>query len=274
MKKLFKKLFIYFPLLLIFVIGLLYFIITSGFFLKFVGLPLSGTLIGMPIKVEKISVSFLINPHLDVSGLIFGYSAKPFITGKKISTRFDLLSLLKGDLKLINVSIDGLDVSMVSDKHGKWNVCWMNEASSADTLKRSNSENTKTTSSSAMQLDIAGASIRNVNFTLNAKDDIKFILKNFDIYSDSFKNKQESSVKIKGYIEQFAGNNVTINNGKVDTIFKANLNEEYFPTFLQLDSVISDSTGIIKDKAISNRSFKINALFVPEQLLPQIDAAA
>lgn len=263
MRKLFKNLFIYLPLFLIFAIVLLYFIITSGFFLKFIGLPLAGTLIGMPIKVEKINVSFLVKPHLDVSGLTFGYSEKPFITGKKIYTRFDSLSLLKGDLKLENVSIDGLDINMASDRNGKWNVCWMNEPFSSETMEN-NSENTKITSSSAMQLDIAGASIRNINFTLDTKDDIKIVLKNFSIYSDSFKNLRESNVKIKGNIEQFSGKNVTISNGKVDTILKTNLNEEYFPTFLQLDSVISDFKGIIKGKAISNRSFKINALLNPE----------
>ena len=263
MKKLFKRVFIYFPLFLIFVICFLYFIVTSGFFLKHVGLPLTGTLIGMPIKVDKISVSFLINPHLDVNGLIFGDPENPFIKGKKVSTRFDLLSILKGNLKLANISIDGVDINIVSDKNGKWNICWMNEATSSD---RSNGggENTKTASSSAMRLDIAGTNIRNVNFTFNDKNDIKVVLKNFDIYSDFFKGQQESSVKIKGDIEQFAGKNVTINNGKVDTILKASLNEEYFPTSLQLDFVISDFTGIIKGKAISNRSFKINALLSPE----------
>ena len=264
MKKLFRKVFIYLPLCSILIVGLVYFIVTSGFFLKFVGLPLTGALIGMPIKVEGINVSLLINPHLDVSGLTFGYPEKPFVTGKKISTRFDLLSLLKGDLKLINVSVDGVDINMASGKDGKWNVYWMNEASSSGASKVTRREDTKPASSPAMQLDISGLSIRNVNFTLNSSDDIKVALKNFSIYSDSFKNRQESSVKINGSIEQFAGNNVAVNNGKVDVLLKTNLNEEYFPTFLHLDSVISDFTGIIKDKTLSNRSFKINALLNPE----------
>lgn len=263
MKNLFRKLFIYLPIVLIITICLLYFIVTSGFFLKFIGLPLAGTLTGMPIKVEGITVSFLVNPHLDVSGLILGYAEKPFITGRKVSTRFDLLSLLKGNLKLTNVSIDGLNINMASSRDGKWNVCWMNGASSANT-SNSRSENAKTGLSSSMQMDITEVSIQNVNFTLNIEDDINVILKNFDIHSDSFKNQQESSVKIKGDIEQFTGKNVTIKNGKVDTILRTNLSEEYFPTFLQLDSVISDFTGIVKDKAISNRSFKINARLSPE----------
>lgn len=263
MKKLFKKIFIYLPLLLIFIIGLLYFIITSGFFLKYVGLPLAGTLIGMPIRVEKINASFLVNPHLDVRGLVFGYPDKPFITGKKVSAGFDLLSLFKGDIRLSNVSIDGLDISMLSDKNEKWNVCWMNETHSSDTSKDT-SDNIETSSSFPMQLDIAGASIRNVNFTLNTQDDIKVVLKNFNIYSDSFKNQKESNVKIKGDIKQFTGKNVAINNGKIDTALKASLNKEYFPTSLQLDSLISGFSGIIKGKAVSDKSFKINALLNPE----------
>ena len=131
--------------------------------------------------------------HLNVNGLILGFPEKPFIIGKKVSARIDVPSLLRGNLKLANVSIDKLDINMTSDKDGKWNVCWMNEEKSTS-ISESNSD---AHSSSCMQLDISGAVIRNVNFILNDMDNIKVVLKNFDIYSDSFKNLQNSNVKLK-----------------------------------------------------------------------------
>ena len=239
---------------------LLYFVITSSFFLKNFGVSIVGNLLDTKISVSDINISPL-RGFIKIDEAKLGPEKDPFLTTKHLYIKFNLLSLLSGKIKSDKVDIVGVDGKIILDSKGKFNIPWLNY----ETPKKLEEElKDADAASSSILLNISNININNVNLTYEQYDKTgnKFLttsIKNYNIYSDSIITDKKSIINYEGELNCKFENNVSLNNNLLKGKLEFELDSHAIPKNYNLTNSLNNISGLFLKNSLAKYSFGIHS---------------
>ncbi|MBI4658514.1 MAG: AsmA family protein [Verrucomicrobia bacterium] len=189
---------------LAFLIVVLYFVATSSAFVKSFVLPRVGKALGADLTVANLSLSpfsqvILQNVRVHTRG------TEPLLTADEANIRYDLFAILRGDLKLQEVSLVGPQVHIVTEADGTSNLDPL--------LKRELSQPGRTAESvEPIRLDARNLSLKNANLRMitKQKDGATQVIaaENMTLALDQLRNGGHGTAKVSADLkfEQTPGN--------------------------------------------------------------------
>jgi len=140
---------------------LLYFFLTSAYFIKSFVLPKAGKTLNATITVEDLSVS----PFSAVSlrGLKVTTTGEPLLTADSATVRYSLMDIIGGKLNVSELKVQSPSVTIVQNADGTSNLDPIMQA-----LKASSEPEAPKTSETGdqLKLDLKNISLENAHFTL------------------------------------------------------------------------------------------------------------
>ncbi len=183
-------------LLVLVVLIALYFVLTSGAFLKAVVVPRIGQALNAKLSVGKVSLSPFSKVHInqlkvETSG------PEPLLVAEDVLVRYSLFRLLSGDMAFNEVAVRGANVSVVQQPDGKSNL---------DPLlaRPTTASTTKTESKSAIDLGKLTVSKALLRYTRMASDQSKQVseVDGLEIDAENIRNGQSGKLKLSAALSQ------------------------------------------------------------------------
>src|SRR5262249_32508618 len=130
---------------------IIYFVATSTAFLKAVILPRAGQSLHADITVQDASISPF--SHVTLRKLrVQTAGAEPLISADEVQARYDLLAILRGHIKVSEVTLLSPDVRIVQEPDGKSNL---------DPFLSNEEKPPRPKSKQAFQLEIQNINLKN-----------------------------------------------------------------------------------------------------------------
>ena len=228
---------------------LIYFLATSSFFLKTVGLPIVGNLIDSKIEVTNITLA-PIRGFVKIDGLKLSSTKQPFLEVNKINLGFNLLALLSGKIESDKVYIEGVRCNIIKNHNGKWNIPLMN-SEAIQKLKQEIREVYE--SHTKLIFNISNIELKNFNLVYKeySKNRLGSInLKNLSISSTEIKSNSESKISYSGELTNSIYKDIKISHSKFNGRLNIELDDYATPKNIELHNyidIIPSKTNIILD---------------------------
>ncbi|MCP4178834.1 MAG: DUF748 domain-containing protein [bacterium] len=239
---------------------LLYFVVTSSFFLKNFGVSIVGNLLDTKISVSDINISPL-RGFIKIDGVKLGPEKDPFLITKHLYIKFDLLSLFSGKIKSDKVDIDGVDGKIILDSKGKFNIPLLNY----ETPKKLEEELIKAEKSkSSILLNISNISLKNINLTYrqynkNNKEFITTSIKNYNVTSKSIVTDKKSILSYEGSLSCKLQNSLNITTGNLKGSLEFELDAHALPKYYDLINSLNNISGLFIKNSLNKYSFDIHS---------------
>ncbi len=275
MKKLVKLISIVIIILII-VFFSLYFMLTSSFLIKNVFFPITGSIMGATIEVEKIVFSPLAGDceikKLDVLADNKTYSLKI----GNYNSNIDLLSLLSGTLKVNYLNLHDFDINVIQTVYPDEEA--LHEQNNESYISKDKTEGINT----FINLDINNVDIQNFNihYTVkrsNKKNSSLLELTDFNLKAPVLKANEEGDISFNGIVKTGPSTGKEKMTGKITGTIHAKLTDKSLPSLIDLKSKATfteEETPInllfeaTKSKKEDIYPFKLNTQITNLPLLP------
>ena len=169
---------------------IIYFVATSTAFLKAVILPRAGQSLHADITVQDASISPF--SHVTLRKLrVKTTGAEPLITVDEVQARYDLLAILRGNIKVREVTLLSPDVRIVQETDGKSNL---------DPFLGKEEKTPRPNSKQSSRLEIQNINLKNGHVLLLKKDKSGSTqtteLSNLDLSLDRLQNGQSGKASL------------------------------------------------------------------------------
>ncbi|MEA2013126.1 MAG: AsmA family protein, partial [Verrucomicrobiota bacterium] len=210
--------------LVIFFVGLFFFL-TSNFFLAKVVIPQVSKTTGIPIKIEKISLS-LFSGEIEIDKLMLGDTDDLRLSAEKIFLKTEILPLLSNKIVLDELKISNVKTSLIVDKNGKLKL------PETKTISPKSKENKKTSTTALPKLNIRKIQINDVSIALiieQNENPLKIIAENFSIKLNDLKNdgKKMFSFEFLSALKVTNADSLDINSKQIKITSKGILQEDF-----------------------------------------------
>lgn len=192
---------------LVVLVIILYFVATSGAFIKGFILPRVAKSVHADITVSELSLSPW--SEVEIKGLkVTPEGREPLLEAQTVRARYSLMDILHGRIVVSEVTLDSPVITLVQKADGSSNLDPLTQKSGA---AKPATATATTTASKPVQLDIKNINIKNARFELastgtnGAKQTIR--VSEFNLSIDKLQNGQPTQIKLDSAVllDQVAG---------------------------------------------------------------------
>jgi len=178
---------------LVVLVVILYFVVTSGAFISGVVLPKVGKAVNSDITVSSLSLSPWSEVELKDLKVVPNGS-EPLLKAQTVRARYSLMDILHGKINVSEVTLDGADIKLVQNADGTSNLDPLLKSGS-----KTESKPAEKKSSSPAQLNIKNVNIKNARFELvkttnGCKEVVR--VEGLNLSVDQLQNGQTSKIKV------------------------------------------------------------------------------
>jgi len=235
------------------VLLVLYFFITSSYFLTTIALPYLSKQMKMNFTAEHVELSFF-RSRLTLKNYELGcYKESPFLKGKYATCNFDFFQILKGNIKLNNIYIKNTLFQFVKDINGKWN------SSGSQTSLIIEKQNlpvildfyNNETDNCTVSFEFAHSQNQNIS---------KIVLSNLSISSPHIKSSSTSKLNFNGKLNITSSKNIELLETNISNSLTADFDSYLVPDKINMSMIFDKLTSKFKHFNLSNRKIKLKAI--------------
>ena len=246
----------------------LYFYISSASFVRSQVFSRVQAQLNQPISAEGINFS----PFSSLELNDFTLGDDPFLKAQKIKVAYDLMSIINGNIKVNEVTVENAELNVIVNRDGKLNilskVVEKIEDKPAPKAKKKSEKKAETAekkpkpkpkpkkkiakkedSGPPPNLDIQNINFKNLKlhvFIDHSKKEkrVELNLDNFSFSIPALKNGEDLKYELETAINCKAGENFNLKNGTVKLSGSSKLTQELKPELLNIDIKISDLDAV------------------------------
>ena len=259
-----KVLAILFGLFCCLLIGV-YFYISSASFVRGQVFTRVQAQLNQPISSEEISFSPF--SSLELNGFTLGDD--PFLKAKKVKVAYDLMSIVGGDIKVDELTIEDAELNVIVNRDGKLNILSKMVEKIEDKQKKNKEGKKKDKNKAKEKKQSSKLDIQNINFNNlklhvfvdHSKEKKRFELNltNFSFSIPSIRNGEELKYELETAVNCKAGENFELKNGLIKISGKTKLSQTLEPELLGLDIKITDLDAINEKVSLPLKALNILA---------------
>lgn len=238
---------------------LLYFILTSQFFIKSQILPRVSKAIGAPLTAEQISFSPF--SKIEMHNLEIGSGESQLLNAKTIRCGYALMPFFRGELIINEFIIDGVKIQVVQDASGKSNLPKPPTKNSTPPSAAVKSDGAKTGlpfKPILKNIKVSDLSITVKQTGRDSQPSLLFELKNFNLNLPEFRLDKPIKLDLHGNLQLAKGKEIQMQNATLDGKLTAEINSRFQPHSVMMDIRINEVSGHFREIDLASHSIALN----------------
>ncbi len=250
-------------LVVLLVVG--YFVVSSAWFIQGQVLPRVSRAAGLPVTAEGVSFSPF--SRLELTGVQAGAKPSPLFSAKVVRIRYRLMALLRGQVKVDEVLLDGARVELVQNADGTWNLPPSQPPVAPPAAKPGGKGGIPG------MPDITNVQVRDFTFVLDRKpgpQPLHVELTGFNLSIPAVRAATPVKLDFTGRLSATQGDQVKLIGSRVSGQVTADLGPDFMPRQVTIDKHLTELDGSARGLKLNGHELNVRIALVLEGTTYQV----